>query len=110
MNPEVTWLNPKGLLSIAESLNSLSKFHRQEDEGVKPNQVLHHIRRRLQHLHSAARAQELQGERFWYVNAFETLLIASVEGCYVCSIRNDAGEANVELTLNIEGECLMCVA
>lgn len=28
---------------------------------------------------------------------------AKDSGTYVCNIKNDAGEANVELTLNIEG-------
>jgi hypothetical protein len=29
---------------------------------------------------------------------------AKDSGTYTCNIKNDAGEANVELTLNIEGE------
>ncbi len=31
---------------------------------------------------------------------------AKDSGTYICNIKNEAGEANVELTLNIEGTCV----
>lgn len=97
MNPQVTWISPKSK-KMKES--SRIKF-KTNDEGNG------NFTAQLELTVSFF----LSSNQFGYTEVLRTIFYnknfqnykAKDSGTYTCNIKNDAGEANVELTLNIEG-------